>query len=158
MNQTPKQLGFHFPAEFENHDSTWLSWPHMEASWPGKIQSIYPAYSYFVKLLAQSERVNINVADEEMKQAATHHLEKASADISNIRFHFNPTNDAWCRDHGPAFLINTKEKKKVIVDWGYNAWGGKYPPHDLDDVVPTRIAEAMKILYSIPELLWREAP
>jgi len=25
------------------------------------------------------------------------------------------------------------------VDWGFNAWGGKYPPYDLDDVVPSRI-------------------
>jgi agmatine deiminase len=28
-----------------------------------------------------------------------------------------------------------------LVDWGYNAWGGKYPPYDLDDDVPRRIAE-----------------
>jgi agmatine deiminase len=37
--------------------------------------------------------------------------------------------------------VNYAEKKKSIVDWGYNAWGGKYPPFDLDDVVPTRIAK-----------------
>jgi agmatine deiminase len=30
-------------------------------------------------------------------------------------------------------------REQAIVDWGYNAWGGKYPPFDLDDVVPTRI-------------------
>jgi agmatine deiminase len=29
----------------------------------------------------------------------------------------------------------------VVVDWGYNAWGGKYPPFDLDDVIPTLIAK-----------------
>ncbi|HWA35949.1 MAG TPA: agmatine deiminase family protein [Cyclobacteriaceae bacterium] len=145
MTATPKELGFHFPAEFEKHDSTWLSWPHKEASWPGKIESIYPAYSTFVRCVAKVERVNINVADEAMKEAATVHLTKAGADLSNIRFHFNPTNDAWCRDHGPAFLVNRKEKKKAIVDWGYNAWGGKYPPYDLDDVIPTRIGKDMGI-------------
>jgi agmatine deiminase len=26
------------------------------------------------------------------------------------------------------------------VDWGYNAWGGKYPPFDDDDIIPTRVA------------------
>ena len=145
MNPTPKQLGFHFPAEFEKHDSTWLSWPHNEASWPGKIQQIYPAYSLFVRMLSQSERVNINVTNEVMKQAAVIHLQKAAVDLSKIHFHFNPTNDAWCRDHGPAFLVNPKARKKVIVDWGYNAWGGKYPPHDLDDVIPTRIASDMNL-------------
>ncbi len=40
------------------------------------------------------------------------------------------------------FLINpAAEQKKVVVDWGYNAWGGKYPPFDLDDVIPTLIAK-----------------
>ena len=28
-----------------------------------------------------------------------------------------------------------------MVDWGYNAWGGKYPPFDLDDAVPQHIAK-----------------
>jgi agmatine deiminase len=33
------------------------------------------------------------------------------------------------------------EQKKVIVDWNYNAWGGNYPPHDLDDIIPTLIGK-----------------
>src|ERR1043165_4341036 len=143
MTPTPKELGFHFPAEFEKQDSAWPSWPHKEASWPGNIESIYPAYSTFVKCVAKVERVNINVADEAMEQAATKHLTNAGADLSNIQLHLNPTNGAWCRDHGPAFLVNRKEKKKAIVDWGYNAWGEKYPPYDLDDVIPTRIGKDM---------------
>jgi agmatine deiminase len=58
----------------------------------------------------------------------------------------HPTNDAWCRDHGPAFLINpAAEQKKVIVDWNYNAWGNKYPPYDLDDVIPTLIGKHFDI-------------
>jgi agmatine deiminase len=143
MNQTPRQLGYHFPAEFDKHVATWLSWPHKEASWPGKIESIYPAYSQFIKLLALSEQVHINVMDESMKVKALKHLSAEGVNLSQIHFHFNPTNDAWCRDHGPAFVVNRKEGKKAIVDWGYNAWGGKYPPFDLDDVVPTRIGKEL---------------
>jgi agmatine deiminase len=138
---TPNQLGYHFPAEFEPHTATWLSWPHKEASWPGKIETIYPVYAEFIKRIAEGEMVNINVADEKMKEFAVSQLQKAGADLNQVKFFFHPTNDAWCRDHGPAFLINTKEKKKMIVDWGYNAWGGKYPPFDLDDVIPTLIAK-----------------
>lgn len=143
---TPKQLGYHFPAEFAKHTATWLSWPHKEASWPGKIEAIYPRYAEFIKRVAEGEQVNINVADEAMIHKATRHLNEAGVDFTNIRFFIHPTNDAWCRDHGPAFLINPKEKNKMIVDWGYNAWGGKYPPFDLDDVIPTLIAKH----YNIP--------
>ena len=143
---TPASLGYYHPAEFSKHTSTWLSWPHKEASWPGKIETIFPIYAEFVKLVAEGEIVNINVRDEAMKSTALGHLHKTSADLSKIRFWFHPTDDAWCRDHGPAFLINPKaETKKVIVDWGYNAWGGKYPPFDQDDRIPTLIGEALKI-------------
>jgi agmatine deiminase len=33
----------------------------------------------------------------------------------------------------------------AVVDWGYNAWGGKYPPFDDDDRVPARIAALLDL-------------
>lgn len=143
---TPKELGYKFPAEFALHSATWLSWPHKEESWPGKIDAIFPSYSLFIKELTKGEKVRINVADEAMKALAVSHLQKAEVDLSKVEFFFHPTNDAWCRDHGPAFLINpAAAQKKVIVDWGYNAWGNKYPPFELDDVIPTLIGKQMDI-------------
>lgn len=147
MVPTPKSLGYYFPAEFEAHSATWLSWPHKEASWPGKLESIYPYYCQFIKALTASERVCINVNNEHMRAQAIGHLTRAGVDLDLISFFLFPTNDAWCRDHGPAFLVNpAAEQKKMIVDWNYNAWGDKYPPYDLDDVIPTRIAEQ----YGVP--------
>jgi agmatine deiminase len=147
MNGQPtlKQLGYYFPAEFHPHVATWLSWPHKEASWPGKIDSIYPQYCQFIKYLTESEIVRINVNDEAMKAFAISHLRSAGVNPDKVEFFLHPTNDAWCRDHGPAFLINPSEKKKVIVDWNYNAWGGKYPPFDQDDIIPTLIANHFKL-------------
>lgn len=151
---TPKELGYYFPAEFAPHVATWLSWPHKEASWPGKIHTIFPPYAKFVKELTKSEFVKINVADEKMKTFAIDCLQKENVDLSKVEFFFHPTNDAWCRDHGPAFLINPKaDQKKVIVDWDYNAWGGKYPPYDLDDVIPTLIAKHYNIPVFYPGII-----
>jgi agmatine deiminase len=106
LDKTPKELGYHFPAEFAKHDGTWLSWPHKEASWPGKIKKIYPVYAKFIKLLAEGEQVNINVTNDAMRKNALSYLVAASADLNRIKFFIHPTNDAWCRDHGPAFLFN----------------------------------------------------
>lgn len=140
--RTPRELGYYFPAEFAPHAATWLSWPHKEASWPGKINSIYPSYVKFIKELIKGEHVKINVVDAAMQQQATDWMTRFDVDLAKVDFFIHPTNDAWCRDHGPAFLINpSAQPQKVIVDWGYNAWGNKYPPYDLDDVIPTRIAE-----------------
>ena len=115
---TPRSLGYYFPAEFAPHAATWLSWPHKNESWPGKIQTIFPYYSKFVKELSLSEKVCINVNDEKMKSFAIECLTEADTNMNNVEFFFHPTNDAWCRDHGPAFLINPNaEQKKIIVDW-----------------------------------------
>ena len=83
--QTPKDLGYYFPAEFAPHVATWLSWPHKEASWPGKIHTIYPYYAEFVKQLSMSEKVFINVNDESMKSFAVSCLQKAGATMEKKR-------------------------------------------------------------------------
>ncbi len=148
MLPTPHELGYYFPAEWEKHAATWLSYPHKEASWPTKLEAIYPYYNAFIKEISKGEKVCINVNSKSMANHITKQLENIEVDINQIQFFLHPTNDAWCRDHGPAFLLNhaNTEVPRVIVDWGYNAWGDKYPPYDLDDVIPTKIAKH----YNIP--------
>ncbi|MES2650255.1 MAG: agmatine deiminase family protein [Bacteroidota bacterium] len=148
---SPKKQGYKFPPEWAKHEATWLSWPHKEESWPGKIETIYEPYCQFIKIVAKGEKVRINVRNEAMKESAIAHLQKAEADLSQIEFYFNESNDAWCRDHGPAFVI--KETEKAVVDWGYNAWGGKYPPFDLDDVIPTKIATHFNLPLFTPDIV-----
>jgi len=147
-NPTPKALGYHFPAEWHSHRATWLSWPHKEASWPGKLEHIYNPYCQFIKEVAAGEQVCINVLDETMRERAIVHLTEVGADLRNVAFYQHPTDDAWCRDHGPAFLIrpgNGDGASKVVVDWEYNAWGGKYPPFGHDDVIPTLVGNALNL-------------
>lgn len=130
------------PAEWELHEATWLSWPHKEASWPGKFEPVPAIFAELTKRLSESELVRINVADEDFAENVRQELRKANVDLHRVTFHFNPTNDAWCRDHGPIYVLRETngKRERAINDWGYNAWGNKYPPYDLDDVVPTRIA------------------
>jgi agmatine deiminase len=143
----PRELGYVFPPEFAPHEATWLSWPHKEASWPGKINTIYPAYARFIAELLKGEKVRINVNHDAMQKFAESILKNNGTDLDQVEFFIHPTNDAWCRDHGPAFLVRPgAEYPKVIVDWGYNAWGNKYPPYELDDVIPTLIGRH----YNIP--------
>jgi len=151
---TPAQGGYYFPAEYELHTATWLSWPHNPDTWPGKIETIYKPYAQFIKTLVAGEYVHINVAGAAMENDAKKILRQYDVPLERIKFFYHPTNDAWCRDHGPAFLINPDSRQpKVIVDWGHNAWGGKYPPFDLDDVIPTLIANAYDIPVYHPDII-----
>ena len=151
---TPKSLGYYFPAEFAKHDAMWLSWPHKEASWPGKLDSIFASYVQFIKVVSLTERVCINISDIAMQSFATKLIQAAGVDMSRIQFFIHPTNDAWCRDHGPSFLVRDNiDQPKAIVDWNINAWGGKYPPYDLDDVIPTLIAKELNLPLFYPNII-----
>jgi agmatine deiminase len=142
---TPRELGYYFPAEWEKHAATWLSYPHNEASWPGKIDTIFPWYHQFIKELARGELVHINVTGKEMEESISQALIEAGVNMENIELHLLPTNDAWCRDHGPAFILNPNaENPKALVNWKYNGWGGKYPA-ELDTTLPARIGEILDI-------------
>jgi agmatine deiminase len=140
----PKALGYHMPAEWEPHAATWLTWPRPEGiSFPGHYDAIPPVYAELIRLLTEGEDVNINVWDGAMEAAARKILTEAGTSLQRVRFHHFPAYEPWCRDHGPVFLVREKEgrRDRAVVDWDYNAWGGKYPPHDLDDAVPRQVAK-----------------
>ncbi len=143
MTALPSPAGFQMPPEWAPHRGTWLSWPHRESSWPGKFAPVPRLFAEIVRHLAPREEVHINVCDAEMEAEVRAVLHRSGVPLWHVFFHLNPTNDAWCRDHGPIFLqretANGGGPEELILDWGFNAWGGKYPPFEDDDVIPTRI-------------------
>ncbi len=150
----PRELGYHFPAEWEKHRATWLSYPHEDSfSWPGTLSKIYPFYNQFIRELSKGEEVCINIRSDVFRDQVSKDLEKAGVSMDKISFYLHPTNDAWCRDHGPAFVINSKaEAKKAVVSWKYNAWGDKYA-YDLDEQIPGLIAEKLDLPVFYPGIV-----
>src|SRR5437762_1580296 len=152
MEGTPAELGYRMPAEWERHEATWLSWPRREGiSFPGLFDRVLPALRTMVAALIESERVCINVCNGAHEAEAMEVLR--GLDPAPITFHRIPTNEPWCRDHGPIFLTRNKQPRLAIVDWDYNAWGGKYPPCDLDEVVPTRVGELLDVPVFYPRMI-----
>lgn len=153
-NPTPKELGYSFPAEWAKHRATWLSYPHDGSySWPGTLERIFPFYNRFIRELSKGEQVCINVRNEALKDKVIHDLESIGTDLTKITLLVHPTNDAWCRDHGPAFLLNPGAKeRKVIVSWKYNAWGNKYD-HDLDEQIPGLVGKYLDIPVFYPGIV-----
>lgn len=137
---TPAARGYHMPAEWEPHQGTWLSWPHNRNSWPDRFEPVEPAYAEIVRALAAGETVHINVQDGSHRRHVEGLLQRAGVS-GDIRLHGFPTNDAWCRDHGAIFLVRPGADDPLLaLDCDYNAWGGKYPPFDLDNLIPGRMA------------------
>ena len=144
----PKALGYRMPAEWEPHAATWLTWPRPEGiSFPGHYETIPPVYARLIRLLTEAEDVNINVWDAEMEESVRRILTREGTPLLRVRFHHFPAYEPWCRDHGPIFLVreHNGRRERAVVDWGYNAWGGKYPPFDLDDAVPQHVAKLRQL-------------
>ena len=134
---TPAALGYRFPAEWEPHAATWLSWPHNRASWPDKFEPVPGIWAEFIGVLCKHEAVHVLAGGEAVMTEAR----RLVGHLPNVTLHDVPTNDAWCRDHGPMFLCGPAGAPPALIDWQYNAWGGKYPPFDKDNDVPRRVAE-----------------
>ena len=142
---TAPYTGFYFPAEWSTHKATWLSWPHNLQTWPDGLMEVHSTMINFIKIVSQGETVCIQVNDESQQQQVASLLAETDVDLQSIKFYKHPTNDAWCRDHGPAFVLDTAHDEKLIVNWGYNAWGGKYPPFELDQAIPQLIGNSLSI-------------
>jgi agmatine deiminase len=165
----PAALGYRMPAEWEPHEATWLSWPHKQESWPGAFEPVPDVFAQIAGVLTESELVRINVADEDMAEDVRQLLRRCGVNLDAVRFHLNPTDDAWVRDHGPIYVVrdgdrawegeapaepvratapvvgsagaSPSRRERALIDWEYNSWGNKYPPCDRDNAVPARIAD-----------------
>lgn len=128
------------PAEWEKHEATWISWPHPGChSFPGAYERVIPTFVKMAEALATSEIVRINVLDAEEEKSVRSLLKNAPPE--RIEFFHIPTNEPWCRDHGPIFV--KQAGKLSLLDFGFNAWGYKLPPFDDDDEVPAKVGAAL---------------
>ncbi len=131
-------MGYRMPAEWEPHAATWLSWPHNRDTWPGRFEPIPGIWARFTATLAAHEPVHVLAGGAHVMGEARTMVGR----LTNVTLHDIPTNDAWTRDHGPIFLTG-RHLPPALVHFGYNAWGGKYPPYHLDAQVPRRVAELL---------------
>jgi agmatine deiminase len=109
------------PAEWEKHESTWLSWPKDPLTFPpdiiGRVEEIYVE---MIEALQSGEFVDILVNDEKTEE----HVAAMLSSKSNVRFHHIKSQDVWMRDYGPIFV--KKDHEISATKWIFNAWGGKY--------------------------------
>ena len=138
----PELAGFRRPAEWELQEAIWLSWPHRRATWPRHFRPIPAKFAEIVAHISRFEKVRIDLA-RPLQARARSLIDRAGADLSQVAFYDHPTNDAWCRDHGPIFIKHDGTGEVAVTDWKFNAWGGKYSPCDLDDAIPARVAGAL---------------
>src|SRR5579859_7889702 len=140
-SQTPRELGYRMPAEWETHEGTWIGWPSNASDWPGKFAAIPWVYAEIVRLLSARERVHILVQSEAQEKRSAGILKRAGAAMERVSFHLWATDRVWLRDSGPIF-VKDAAGDLAITDWKFNAWA-KYDDWKLDDQVPAHVAKLL---------------
>ena len=132
------------PAEWEPHAATWLAWPHNRDTWPDHLERVRETWLEMIVALVPGETVHLLVGDASSETAVATRLRQCGVDASRVVFHRVPTVDAWIRDYGPTFITRRDSPGALaFVDWGFNAWGLKYPDYVADDAVPRKLNEEL---------------
>jgi agmatine deiminase len=155
---TPAELGYHFPAEWEKHEATWLGWPHNASDWPSKFEVIPWVYGEMVRKISVGEKINLVVRHKKDEAFARRVFKHVGVDLRKIRFVTHPTNRGWTRDTGPIFvkrkvrssgfsrprnrLKAELQTETAIVHFHFNGWA-KYDNWRKDTKVPQTAAKLL---------------
>ena len=132
-----------WPAEWEPHAATWLTWPHNPQTWPDHLDAARREYVEIVRALQGRETIRLLVANAAAEEAARGKLAKRGVDPDRgIQFLHVPTDDSWIRDYGPIFVEERGPAgaRQRLRGFGFDAWGGKYPPWERDAAAARRAA------------------
>jgi len=140
---TPRTLGYRFPAEWEPQAAVWLSWPAARADcWPADLARVEAIFAVIAAEISRRQAVRIN-APASRHEGILRMIDAAKPAEGRVELHDHPNDDVWCRDHGPLFVKHRDTGELAVTAWGFNGWGDKFGPCDLDDQIPRRIAGAL---------------
>ncbi len=145
----PKPPALRMPAEWEPHRATWISWPHHEPDWPGKLETVTWTYAEIVRVLARYEAVEILCASSDVAAAARDRLEAHAARLGGVRLHTVPTDRVWLRDSAPTAALDGRGGV-VLLNWAFNGWA-KYDNWRLDEGVGAAVAAITGLKRLAPE-------
>jgi agmatine deiminase len=134
-------MAYRMPAEWEPHESTWLSWPTNLGTFGDNLQAVESVFAQMVEALQDGERVDLIVPGEDIEHRASDIIAEHGS-IRNVRFHHQAVSDVWIRDYGPLFVYDDAGSLRM-TKWRYNAYGGKYDDLAKDDQVFEALAPSL---------------
>jgi agmatine deiminase len=141
---TPAARGYRMPAEWERHDAVWLAWPHDKETFPD-IFGVRETFIAIILALHQSETVHLLVQDDQIAGDVAARIQRDGGDPSRVVLHITKYADVWFRDYGPTFLVGGEGPGVAMVQWDFNAWGGKYETLAADREVPSLLHHILKV-------------
>lgn len=128
--------GFWYPEETDPHERTFMQWPVNPA--------VHDDADFLHELQATIADIASTIAEFEpvvMLAAAEHHKAIKRLVSGQVELWDVPTDDLWCRDSGPSFVVDGKGGL-AVTQFNFNGWGGKQV-HGNDGKIAARVAERL---------------
>ncbi len=128
--------GFHIPGEELPHERTFMQLPVSVATYGSKaeLEAVQNNIIAIANAIAPFEPVA-------MLASGDLHAGLRARLSSTVELWDIPTDDLWCRDSGPAFVVDA-QGMLAMTAFNFNGWGGKQP-HANDAKIAARIAERL---------------
>jgi agmatine deiminase len=121
------------PGEFAAHERTVMCWPTRREIYRGVLMAeARAAHAEVARTIARFEPVSM-IANPGADAADAAEACGPAVEVVEL-----PIDDSWFRDTGPTYV--TDGARLTAVDWGFNAWGGKFEPFADDAAVAGRWA------------------
>ena len=140
----------YYAPEWEKQVSVWLSFPHNNSEWEktsfqNPLEKICSFYRTWIEMILDYQKVDLIFKDQGHHDQEKDWLLSLASKKFKIQAHIIANNDIWIRDYGPFFVKDETNVQPVLLEFGFNAWGEKFPPWDLDDEVPYGIAQKLQL-------------
>lgn len=143
---TPRAGGFRMPAEWAPHQCCLMAWPTRRSLWGPLFDQAKADYAEVARAIAAFEPVLMICKPGDAREVRGHCG-------SAIEIHQIEIDDSWTRDSGPVFVTDD-HGNLAMVDFGFNAWGGKYRPYDHDAALAAAMARVLGVRrYQAPIVL-----
>jgi agmatine deiminase len=136
---TPAAAGFAMPGEFEPHAGCLMAWPSRRELWGARLDEAMHDYAAVASAIGEFEPVLMVCNPGHADEVRT----RCSAAVTPVEI---PIDDSWARDSGPAFVRNAAGEI-AVSGFEFNAWGGRWHPHDADAALGRRLAEHLGLRF-----------
>ncbi|MDH3222027.1 MAG: agmatine deiminase family protein [Gammaproteobacteria bacterium] len=142
--QTPRDLGYRMPAEWEAHSAVWLQWPgrhptaarHDDFSYQLTMEK---TWMLMAAELHRQVRLEILAQSDTQRSHIFAIMNYYGFNMTRVSIHVTQTIDVWHRDTGPIFVVDG-HGHVALTDWNFNGWGSYPDWADAERHIPQTVA------------------
>jgi len=113
-----------FLPEWHRQWGVMLAWPHEDTDWLDNLAEAQACYLELAHAITRFENVLVICLNKGHRAEIESALLERGVDLARVYFEAMQYDDTWARDFG--FITVFEQGKPLLLDFKFNAWGGKF--------------------------------